>query len=100
MIKRYVGAAARVSFLLSSAAYAGDKIKVGVTATLEGTYTVLGEDGIRGFQVALKKYGTNVAGKDLEFIIASTDATPDSAVPAARKLVEPGKVVLMMSPPF
>src|SRR5260370_26760580 len=98
MIKRYVGAAALVSLLLSSAAYAGDKIKVGVTATLEGTYIVLGEDGIRGFQVALKKYGTKVAGKELEFIIASTDATPDSAVRAARKLVEQDKVDLMLSP--
>jgi len=27
---------------------AADKLKVGVTATLEGTYTVLGEDGMRG----------------------------------------------------
>jgi branched-chain amino acid transport system substrate-binding protein len=98
MIKHYAGAAALVSLLLSSTAYAGDKIKVGVTATLEGTYTVLGEDGIRGFQVALKKYGTKVAGKDLEFIIASTDATPDSAVRAARKLVEQDKVDLMLSP--
>jgi ABC-type branched-subunit amino acid transport system substrate-binding protein len=98
MIKHYAGAAALVSLLLSSAAYAQDKIKVGVTATLEGTYTVLGEDGIRGFQVALKKYGTKVGGKELEFIIASTDATPDSAVRAARKLVEQDKVDLMLSP--
>jgi branched-chain amino acid transport system substrate-binding protein len=98
MIKTYVGAAAFVSLLLSGAAYAQDKIKVGVTATLEGTYTVLGEDGIRGFQVALKKYGTKVGGKELEFIIASTDATPDSAVRAARKLVEQDKVDLMLSP--
>jgi branched-chain amino acid transport system substrate-binding protein len=98
MIKTYVGVAAFVSLLLSGAAYAQDKIKVGVTATLEGTYTVLGEDGIRGFQVALKKYGTKVGGKELEFIIASTDATPDSAVRAARKLVEQDKVDLMLSP--
>ena len=50
MLKRAIGAAALASALLSSAALAQDKIKVGVTATLEGTYTLLGEDGIRGFK--------------------------------------------------
>ena len=30
-----------------------DKIKIGVTATLEGTYTVLGEYGMRGYELAV-----------------------------------------------
>jgi branched-chain amino acid transport system substrate-binding protein len=98
MVKRSIGAVALGCLMLSGGAQAQEKIKVGVTATLEGTYTVLGEDGIRGFQTALKKYGTTVGGKQLEFIIASTDATPDSAVRAARKLVEQDKVDLMLSP--
>jgi branched-chain amino acid transport system substrate-binding protein len=93
-----VGAVALGCLMLSGGAQAQEKIKVGVTATLEGTYTVLGEDGIRGLKTALKKYGTTIAGKDLEFVIASTDATPDSAVRAARKLVEQDKVQLMISP--
>ena len=57
MLKRAIGAAALASALLSSAALAQDKIKVGVTATLEGTYTILGVDGIAGFNAAVKKYG-------------------------------------------
>ena len=88
---------------------AQDKIKVGVTATLEGTYTLLGEDGIRGFKVALKHYGGKVGDnasdlgikigdKELEFVVASTDATPDSAVRAVRKLVEQDKVQILISP--
>ena len=32
----------------TGSAKAADKLKIGVTATLEGTYTVLGEDGMRG----------------------------------------------------
>ena len=32
---------------------AADKVKIGVTATLEGTYTVLGEDGMRGYDLAV-----------------------------------------------
>jgi ABC-type branched-subunit amino acid transport system substrate-binding protein len=109
MLKSGIGAAALASLLMSSAAWAQDKIKVGVTATLEGTYTLLGEDGIRGFKVALKHYGGTIGdnasdlsvkagGKQLEFVIASTDATPDSAVRAVRKLVEQDKVNVLISP--
>ena len=48
MSKCSVGLLALSSLFLSGAAIAQEKIKVGVTATLEGTYTVLGEDGMRG----------------------------------------------------
>ena len=52
----------------------------------------------RGFNAAVKKYGTKVGGKELEFVIASTDATPDSAVRAVRKLIEQDKVQILLSP--
>ena len=77
MLKGEIGAVALTSILLSSAAWAQEKIKVGVTATLEGTYTILGVDGIAGFNAAVKKFGPKAGGKELEFVIASTDATPD-----------------------
>jgi branched-chain amino acid transport system substrate-binding protein len=86
------------SLVFSGAAFAQEKIKVGVTATLEGTYTVLGEDGIRGFQTALNTIGKKVGNKELEFVIASTDATPDSAIRAVRKLIEQDKVQILLSP--
>ena len=98
MWKGSLGLIALSSLLASGAAVAQEKIKVGVTATLEGTYTVLGEDGIRGFQTALNTYGKKVGGKELEFVIASTDATPDSAVRAVRKLIEQDKVQILLSP--
>jgi branched-chain amino acid transport system substrate-binding protein len=98
MVKSVLGATALASILLSGGALAQDKIKVGVTATLEGTYTVLGEDGIRGFKVAVNKYGPKAGGKELEFVIASTDATPDSAVRAVKKLIEQDKVQVLISP--
>jgi ABC-type branched-subunit amino acid transport system substrate-binding protein len=91
-------AATLATLLMSSTAFAQNKLKVGVTATLEGTYTVLGVDGMGGFNAAVKKYGTNVAGKQLEFVVASTDATPDSAVRAVRKLIEQDKVDILISP--
>jgi branched-chain amino acid transport system substrate-binding protein len=98
MVKGSLCLAALASLFMSGAAFAQEKIKVGVTATLEGTYTVLGEDGIRGFQTALKKFDTKIGDKQLDFVIASTDATPDSAVRAVRKLIEQDKVQILLSP--
>src|SRR5271168_3263953 len=98
MLKTGICAAALTSALLSSGALAQDKIKVGVTATLEGTYTILGVDGIAGFNAAVKKYGSKIGDKELEFVIASTDATPDSAIRAVRKLIEQDHVQILLSP--
>src|ERR1700732_1626388 len=98
MLKGSLYLAALASLFMSGAAFAQEKIKVGVTATLEGTYTVLGEDGMRGHQTALNKLGKNIGDKQLEFVVASTDATPDSAVRAVRKLIERDKVQILLSP--
>src|SRR6202041_4186621 len=98
MLKGSLGLAALASLFLTGAAFAQEKIKVGVTATLEGTYTVLGEDGMRGFQTALNKFGKKIGNKELEFVVASTDATPDSAVRAVRKLIDQDKVQILLSP--
>ncbi|MEO1314304.1 MAG: ABC transporter substrate-binding protein, partial [Pseudomonadota bacterium] len=73
-------------------------LKVGVLATLEGTYTALGEDGIRGLRTALAQAENMAGGREIELIIASTDASPDSAVRAARKVVEQDGVELVIGP--
>src|ERR1700737_5163245 len=98
MLKGSLCLAALAGLFMSGTAIAQEKIKVGVTATLEGTYTVLGEDGMRGFQTALNKFGKKIGDKELDFVIASTDATPDSAVRAVRKLIEQDKVQILLSP--
>jgi ABC-type branched-subunit amino acid transport system substrate-binding protein len=82
----------------TGSANAADKMKIGVTATLEGTYTVLGEDGMRGYELAVKAHHGKAAGKEIESIVGSTDASPDSAVRAAKKLVEQDKVDVLISP--
>ena len=38
---------------VGGSASAADKIKIGFFSTLEGPYTALGEDGQRGFDLAL-----------------------------------------------
>ncbi len=84
--------------LLTTGAQADDPLKIGVLATLEGTYTVLGEDGVRGFNVALKEAGATVGGREIEVVIGATDASPDSAVRAARKVVEQDEVDIVIGP--
>jgi ABC-type branched-subunit amino acid transport system substrate-binding protein len=91
-------ATALVALLAAASANAADKLKIGVTATLEGTYTPLGEDGIRGYELAVKAHKGMAGGKQIETIVASTDTTPDSAIRAAKKLVEQDKVDVLISP--
>jgi branched-chain amino acid transport system substrate-binding protein len=79
-------------------AFAEDIIKVGLLATLEGAFTVLGQDGIRGAELALTEAGYKAGGKKIEIVKGSSDATPDSAVKAARKLVEQDHVAILIGP--
>ena len=94
--KKYWGIAAILS--LASPAIAQDTIKMGTLATLEGAFTVLGEDGMRGVRIALEEFDYKAGGKRIELITGSSDASPDSAVRAARKLVEQDKVEILVGP--
>ncbi|MGA2044019.1 MAG: ABC transporter substrate-binding protein [Roseiarcus sp.] len=80
------------------AAQADGTIKVGLLATLEGPFTVLGQDGVRGAELALKEAGYKAGGKTIEIVKGSSDASPDSAVKAARKLVEQDGVAILIGP--
>ncbi len=75
-----------------------DTIKMGGLATLEGPFAVLGEDSIRGIKMALQEFNYQVAGKKIKLITASSDASPASAIRAAKKLVEQDKVDIMIGP--
>ena len=77
---------------------AQDVIKIGALATLEGAFTVLGQDAIRGIKLALKEHNNTAGGKKIELITMSSDASPDSAIRAAKKLVEQDKVDLVIGP--
>ena len=90
--------AAAIVSLTAGAAQAQDKIKIGVLATLEGALTTLGEDALRGMEVAMKQAGAKAGGKTIEVITFPTNASPDSAIRGARKLVEQDKVDIMIGP--
>ncbi len=84
---------------VSGAAFAqGAPVKIGLLATLEGPFAAGGADGMRGAELAVRQRGGVVAGRKIEIIKASSNATPDVAVNAARKLVEQDKVDIMVGP--
>ena len=83
---------------LSFGAMAQDTIKMGALATLEGAFTVLGEDSMRGVQMALAEFENMAGGKKIDLVTGSSDASPDSAIRAARKLVEQDGVQVLVGP--
>lgn len=82
----------------TAAAQDKEPIKVGALVTLEGAFTVLGEDALRGVKLALEQNGYEAGGRKIELITGSSDASPDSAARAARKLVESDGVEILIGP--
>jgi branched-chain amino acid transport system substrate-binding protein len=95
-VRTLVGAAVLAAF--SGAAYSQQVVKIGLLATLEGPFAAGGADGMRGAELALKQKNGMAGGKKIELIKASSDAKPDVAVNATRKLVEQDKVDIMVGP--
>ena len=96
-VRSMIGAAAAVA--VSGAAWAqGAPVKIGVLATLEGPFAAGGADGMRGAELAIRQRGGVVAGRKIEMIRASSNANPDVAVNAVRKLVEQDKVDIVVGP--
>jgi branched-chain amino acid transport system substrate-binding protein len=98
MRKTLAAAFAACLVAAAPAAHAQEKLKIGVMATLSGALTSGGEDGVRGVQIAAKELGNKLGGREFELIITATDASPDSALRAARKLVEQDKVQIIIGP--
>ena len=87
-----------LAVVLAGGATAQQPVKIGLLATLEGPFAAGGQDGMRGAELAVKQRGGMVAGRKIEIIKASSDAKPDVAVNATRKLVEQDKVDIMVGP--
>lgn len=100
MIRKLLAATALTIVLVAGAAptQAQEKLRIGVLATLEGALTTLGEDGLRGVEIALRQANRKAGGRDIEIITVSTNASPDSAIRGIRKLVEQDRVPLVIGP--
>lgn len=89
---------AAVAAISGTAHAQGAPVKIGLLATLEGPFAAGGADGMRGAELAVRQRGGVVDGRKIEIIKASSNATPDVAVNAARKLVEQDKVDILVGP--
>ncbi len=96
LVRTFASAAVLVAF--SGFAYAQQTVKIGLLATLEGPFAAGGADGMRGAELAIKQRNGMAGGRKIELIKASSDAKPDVAVNATRKLVEQDKVDIMVGP--
>ena len=97
-VRSLVGAAIAAALSGTPWAQQAQPVKIGLLATLEGPFAAGGADGMRGAELAVKQRGGVVAGRKIEIIKASSDAKPDVAVNATRKLVEQDKVDIMVGP--
>jgi ABC-type branched-subunit amino acid transport system substrate-binding protein len=88
---------AGIAIIASASAFA-DTIKIGMLVTQEGTFTNAGNDGIRGFRMALDEFDNEVAGKKIEYVIVPTDATPDTVVRQARRAFDQDNVDFIIGP--
>src|SRR4029434_5993324 len=97
-VRTLVGVAVAASLGLAGSAYAQETIKIGLLATLQGPFAAGGQDCMRGAELAVKERNGMVAGKKIELVKASSDAKPDVAVNATRKLVAQDKALIMVGP--
>jgi ABC-type branched-subunit amino acid transport system substrate-binding protein len=97
-VRTLIGAAVVAAFGGAALAQQGQPVKIGLLATLEGPFAAGGQDGMRGAELAVRQRNGMVAGRKIELIKASSDAKPDVAVNATRKLVEQDKVDIMVGP--
>jgi branched-chain amino acid transport system substrate-binding protein len=95
---RTLAAAAVVAAFAGPTAAQQPPVKIGLLATLEGPFAAGGADGMRGAEMAVREKGGMAGGRKIEVIKASSDAKPDVAVNATRKLVEQDKVDIMVGP--
>ncbi|HEX2620362.1 MAG TPA: ABC transporter substrate-binding protein [Phototrophicaceae bacterium] len=75
-----------------------ETIKIGVVATLLGPYAAMGEDGIRGAELAVIEANRKIAGKRILLYQEGSNAIPDNAVAAVRKLLDEDGVDFVVGP--
>ncbi|MEU9745426.1 ABC transporter substrate-binding protein [Streptomyces niveus] len=95
---RPVGAAAialglaAVTGCSSDSGAGDDTVKVGLVASLSGTYEPVGTELRKGFELYLATHDNKLGGRKVELVVADEGDGPPTAVPAATKLIKKDKV--------
>jgi branched-chain amino acid transport system substrate-binding protein len=82
----------------SSAPAAGGVIKIGHLRPMTGPMAAVSQEMTNAFNWAFERVGYKVAGKTIQIIQGDSQADPEKAIDAARKLVENDKVALIVGP--
>jgi ABC-type branched-subunit amino acid transport system substrate-binding protein len=99
MRKTFIVSAVAAAVTLPSGVMAQeDTIKLGILVALEGAFAEGGADGVRNVELALEQAGFEAGGKTIEYVVAPSDTTPDTAVRQARKLIEQDGVDIIIGP--
>lgn len=72
-----------------------DTVKVGLLASLSGTYEPVGTDLRNGFQLYLDTHDGKLGGREVELSVGDEGDGPPTAVPSATKLVKKDRVDVM-----
>lgn len=67
-------------------------IVVAVIATLSGPGAMAGQDAVDGFAIAMRHLGGRFANQEVRVVVQDDKSSPDTALAAARKLLEREKV--------
>ncbi|MFD3482397.1 ABC transporter substrate-binding protein [Streptomyces sp. NPDC058665] len=95
---RPVGAAAialglaAVTGCSSDSGAGDDTVKIGLVASLSGTYEPVGTELRKGFELYLATHDNKLGGRKAELVVADEGDGPPTAVPAATKLIKKDKV--------
>ena len=88
---------------------AGDSVYIGITVPRTGTYALQGEDELKGMQLAVEhinngdplikkispKTTKGVLGKQVKYVVADSEAKPNTAVQEQSRFISENKIVLM-----
>ena len=80
---------------LAASKPSSDPVRIGMIVALSGPFASLGENLVRGIQLALDELGTEVAGRELQLKVEDTAGNPDQALAKARQLVERERVHIL-----
>lgn len=77
---------------------AGNEIRIGALATLVGPFAAMGEDGLRGVELAIAEFDGTIADKTIRLFKEGSNAMPEDAYIKAQELVERQRVDFMVGP--
>ncbi|WFE39406.1 ABC transporter substrate-binding protein [Micromonospora sp. WMMD998] len=72
-----------------------DPVKIGLLASLSGTYQSVGKDIRDGFQLYLSAHDGKLGGRQVELVVADEGNGAATAVPAATKLLKQDRVAAL-----